>query len=107
MSAKTLRPFEVLAEKWIAEAKRRHQVTAVDAVADTLKYVAGELLEHVRLASFNTDELTVDQFAEKHGVLDATVRRWCRTERIGARLTPLGYRIPTDAVPPVRRQRVA
>lgn len=107
MIRNALRPIEKLAEDWIAEAKRRRQVTTVDAVADTLQYTAAELLETVRLASFETNELTVEQFAAKHHVISATVRRWCRTERLSARLTPAGYLIPADAQPPIRRPRAA
>lgn len=96
-------PFEQLASAWIAEAKRRRTVTALDAVADTLEYVAGELLERVRLSAFAFDEVTVEQFAQTHRVLPATVRRWCRQNRLGARRTPNGYVIPANAVPPLRK----
>lgn len=103
MKRGAMAPLEQLASGWISEVKRRRQFTAVDPVADTLEYCAGELNERIRLASFAQAEVTVDQFAELHRVLPATVRRWCRQNRLGARLTPGGYVIPADAIPPLRR----
>lgn len=101
--SRIIRQFETLAESWIAEEKRRRQVTEVDAVADTLRYAAAELLERVRLASCDTEELTAEEFAQRHRVTPATVRRWARRGRLGARLTPAGYVIPADAIPPLKR----
>lgn len=100
---RVLHTFESLAESWISDATKRKAVTATDPVADTLKYAAAELLERVRLASCDTDEMTAEEFAARHQVLPATVRRWCKSGRIGARLTPNGYRIPADAIPPMRK----
>lgn len=103
MSGRVIRQFETLAESWLAEEKRRRQVTEVDAVADTLRYAAAELLERVRLASCDADEMTVEEFARRHRVTVATVRRWSRAGRLGARRTPAGYSIPADAIPPMKR----
>lgn len=103
MKKGALSPIEQLASAWAAEAKRRRQFTAVDPVADTLEYCASELNERIRLASFAQVEVTVEQFAELHHVLPATVRRWCRQKRLGARLTPSGYVIPAESIPPLRK----
>ena len=100
---RALRSFESLAESWVSDASRRHAVTSADPVADTLKYAAAELLERVRLAQCDSDEITVEEFASKHRVLAATVRRWCRSGRLGARSTPNGYLIPVDAIAPLRK----
>lgn len=92
-------PFVSAARSWKQEAAKRRAISAVDPVADTLEYCAGELAERIRDAELANEGLTVEQYARlPHvSVTAQTVRNWIRRGQLAAVETPNGYRIARSA----------
>lgn len=91
-------------KNWRADAERRHRITAIDPVADTTAYLAGELDDLVKRLEADTAMLSPSEFARLHHTTAQTVTAWCRSGKITGAL-PKGrtWQVPRDAMPPRRR----
>lgn len=85
------------ARSWKSEAEKRRGISAVDPVADTLEYCAGELAARLRDASALDQYETVEERAKRERVTPQTVRNWIRTNQLAAEDSAKGYRIRRDA----------
>jgi hypothetical protein len=83
-----------------AEVSRRRAVTAVDPVADTTEYWAGDLERMLNDMSRRYATVTPKEYAQIHGGVPSSVRRWCeRGELAGAQQDATGqWRIPRGAI---------
>lgn len=90
---------EGAARGWRQEAEKRRAISAVDPVADTLEYCAGELAARLAEAASADVGLTVEQYAglPEVDVTPQTVRNWIRRGELAAIETPKGYRIARAA----------
>jgi len=91
-----------------AEVKKRRMVTAVDPVADTTEYYAGEIRSLLGRLKKDTEMLSPRQYAELHKTTPQTVTAWCRSGKLeGAVPNGRSYLIPRTAQAPKRRKKVA
>lgn len=100
MQATALTPIataKAVARAWKDEATRRRRLSAHDAVADALDYCAAELVEGLRQYEDPTAMLSVEAYAEMHGVTPQTVRNWIRGGELDARNTGRRWEIPRGA----------
>jgi hypothetical protein len=88
---------ERTAKTWKQEAEKRRAISAVDPVADTLDYCAGEIAARLEALETDISYESVDERAHREGVTPQTVRIWIRTNQLAATTGPKGYRIPVDA----------
>lgn len=97
MSDPVVGAIERVAKTWREEAKKRRGISAVDSVADTLDYCAGELAARLRAIGDGDATETVEACAARHGVTEQTVRTWIRTNQLPAHRGSKGYEIPKGA----------
>lgn len=90
------------------EVKKRRRVTAVDPVADTTEYYAGEIRSLLDRLKKDTEMLSPRQFAQLHRTTPQTVNAWCRAGKLEG-VVPNGrsWLIPRTAQAPKRRKKVA
>jgi hypothetical protein len=88
---------ERTAKTWKEEADKRRRVSAVDPVADTLDYCAGELVARLQTLAVETAYESVDERARRERVTPQTVRNWIRAGQLAATDGPKGYLIPITA----------
>ena len=77
-----LAEVRALGNDWRADAKRIKQLSPSSEVASTLEGVAEELDRLVLHLESGTKYLTVQGYAEMHGVTPQTVRNWIRTGQL-------------------------
>lgn len=88
-----------------AEAKTRRDLTPADAAAAALEFSANHIESAIDTVLMETERLTPEQYAEKHGVSRQTVTRWIRLGWIQAERVGSGYLIQRDTPTPARELR--
>lgn len=85
--------LSALAATWRQDAARRLRMSSHDATAGVLEYCAAEMLAELSDAGADDEEVSVAEYAAKHGKSVSTVRAWCRSGALIARPVGREYRI--------------
>lgn len=94
------REVERAAESYRREAGQRRRHSPHDPVADTLEFVANDLIERARLLSDPTTLRSIEAYAAEHQVSAQTVRNWIRAGKLEAVPRGRTFLIPAGVTPP-------
>jgi hypothetical protein len=95
------------ADAWESEAKRRRQITAIDAASDTLVHCAAQLRARVETEARKVRRVSVAEYCEilkretGRKVTPQTVRAWIRSGALDAEKLGRDYTILREARPRV------